>query len=124
MNWTYKQATGWIHDKHGLVRGQGFAGRDPHKNNPASESLKGLGPLPRGLYSMRFIGNTDTHGPFVIGLEPLDESVMFGRSGFLIHGDSMHAPGTGSHGCICAPLVVRQEIIADVLLGVKLLKVE
>jgi len=35
---------------------------------------------------------------------------MFGRSNFLIHGDSVVHPGTASEGCIIAARYIREDI--------------
>jgi hypothetical protein len=35
---------------------------------------------------------------------------MFGRDGFLIHGDSVEHPGTASHGCIIMSRAIREAI--------------
>jgi hypothetical protein len=59
-----------------------------------------VGPLPRGTYKMV---NWFEHHPKVgygaIELEPLDKSVMFGRSGFFIHGLNIANPLDSSRGC-------------------------
>jgi len=54
--------------------------------------------------------DTVTHGPYVLPLTPSLNNQMFGRSGFLIHGDSVVNPGTASEGCIILPRAVRQQI--------------
>jgi hypothetical protein len=38
---------------------------------------------------------------------------MFGRSGFLIHGDSIIRPGTASRGCIILAREIREQIAAS-----------
>jgi len=38
---------------------------------------------------------------------------MFGRRGFLIHGDSKLHPGTASKGCIILPRWARELIVKD-----------
>ena len=88
----------------------GYAGRGPHKNNPASEHIKGQGPLPRGDYR---IGPGFRHphlGPLAFPLEPHSSNEMHGRSDFLIHGDSMLNPGNASSGCIILPRQARGAI--------------
>jgi hypothetical protein len=35
---------------------------------------------------------------------------MFGRSGFLMHGDNIRLPGTASEGCIILPRDLREAI--------------
>ena len=55
--------------------------------------------------------DSDSHGPLVIPLFAMPENEMFGRSGFLIHGDSVEHPGNASEGCIIAAKVDRLGII-------------
>ena len=50
------------------------------------------------------------HGPFVLRLTPAPTNEMFGRDGFLIHGDSIEHPGSASHGCIILPRAIREAI--------------
>ena len=107
--WTYEQATGrFSHD--GVAVAFGYSGRDEGKNNPAMQYLQGIGPLPRGAYTIGDAVDTDTHGPCVMPLSHDASNEMFGRSGFLIHGDSIAAPGTASHGCIILPRAIRDLI--------------
>ena len=49
-------------------------------------------------------------GPFTILLEPAPGTDTLGRSAFRIHGDSVRAPGTASHGCIILPRAIRDHI--------------
>lgn len=78
----------------------GYSGKGNFKNDPNSEALHNRGPIPQGRY---FIGDpidTVTHGPYVLPLTPAPDNVMYGRSGFLIHGDSITDPGNASEGCL------------------------
>ena len=112
MPWIYHQATGKLFHDDKLVSAHGYAGHGMWKNNPGGEMLQDKGPLPRGTYriSNHFIHHP-TAGKHVLRLTPSTGNQMFGRSGFLIHGDSITAPGTASDGCIVLPLAVRQEIL-------------
>ncbi|MDN4629517.1 tlde1 domain-containing protein [Erwinia sp. PsM31] len=88
-----------------------YAGAPGYKNNPEDECLKDRGPLPRGKY--RIIGVPFTHhkaGRFTLRLEPDTGNSMCGRDGFLIHGDSIKAPGTASNGCIILDQKFRRKI--------------
>lgn len=51
-----------------------------------------FGPLPQGLYHMV----PHERDPNMVRLTPFESNIMFGRSGFLIHGRGQ----IGSHGCI------------------------
>ena len=94
----------WEHE------GWGYAGAADGKNNPEMQSVHNVGPLPVGLYDIGEPRNTPKHGPFVLPLTPHPENEMYGRSEFLIHGDSIAAPGTASEGCIIMNRIVRNHI--------------
>lgn len=100
--YTYEQSTGKLYSSisGGLV-GTGYAGSGVGKNNPAMQHLHNVGPLPRGMYTI--IGpprDTPLHGKYVLILIPDEGNEMYGRSGFLCHGDSIKEPGTASEGCM------------------------
>lgn len=96
----YSQSTGrWILDN-GHVLGVGYSGHGPGKNDSSYQACPNIGPIPVGTYT---IGQEYTHpekGPIVMRLTPDPKNQMFGRSGFLIHGDSIKMPGTASEGCL------------------------
>jgi hypothetical protein len=48
-----------------------------------------------------------------MALIPKEGTDTFGRSGFLIHGDSVAMPGTASHGCIILSRDLREQISAS-----------
>ena len=106
MAWIYEQATGKL-THNGLFVSFGYSGLEDGKNNPDMQTHIGLGPIPRGKYTIALIvdgeGNAVDYehkkAP-VMRLVPDAANDMFGRDGFLIHGDSISAPGTASHGCI------------------------
>jgi len=108
--WTYTQKTGAL-----LQDGQqvaiGYSGFDDGKNNPAMQAVVNVGPIPQGDWTI--VGppvNTLDHGPYVLHLQPAQGTNTFGRSGFLMHGDSIEAPGCASHGCIIMPRIVREQV--------------
>jgi hypothetical protein len=43
-------------------------------------------------------------------LNPAAATETFGRSGFLMHGDSKEHPGCASHGCVILPRAVREQV--------------
>lgn len=111
MTWTYKQATGELfHDDAQMPVATGYAGAGEGKNNPAMQTIHNVGPIPVGGYTIGDPSDTRTHGPYVLDLTPAPGNNMCGRSGFLIHGDSVVHPGTASEGCIIMPRVVRELI--------------
>lgn len=109
----YRQATGEIYAGDGTLLGKGYAGADHGKNRPDFQHSPNVGPIPQGRYHVGAPQDTETHGPFVLSLTPWDENQMYGRSGFLIHGDSKTAPGTASQGCIVLDRAIREKIAAN-----------
>ena len=104
----YSQGQGTLTAPDGTVA-HGYAGFGDGKNNPGMENVPDVGPLPRGIY--RIIGEPFDHprcGPFCLRLEPDTGNAMYGRAGFLIHGDNGH--GTASHGCIIMPRTMREQV--------------
>jgi hypothetical protein len=106
----FEQISGRLYDDAGELLGVGYSGFANGKNNPDAQSIHQVGPIPCGLYSMWAPRDSQTHGPFAIPLVPYPENEMFGRAGFLIHGDSVHAPGTASLGCIIQARDVREKV--------------
>jgi hypothetical protein len=113
--WTYIQKTGELLQD-GLHVALGYSGFDDPatgqegKNNPELENVEDVGPIPVGKYFIGSPHDTLTHGPFVLPLTPDAANEMFGRSAFLIHGDSVVDPGTASRGCIIMARKVRTEV--------------
>jgi hypothetical protein len=108
--WTYSQKTGEL-QQDGKHVANGYSGAAQGKNNPVLENIPNVGPIPRGDWTI--IGppeDTRDHGPYVLRLEPGQTTETFGRSDFLIHGDSKEHPGSASHGCIILPRGVREEV--------------
>lgn len=108
--WTYRQSDGLMLDPQGYPAGSGYSGAGNGKNKPDAQSIHNVGPIPRGAYHIQAPQNTVTHGPYVLPLLPDPANEMFGRYGFLIHGDSVVHPGTASEGCIIMPRDVRERI--------------
>lgn len=108
--WIYTQLNGAMAQNNLSPIAFGYSGSGPHKNNPGDEAVRGLGPLPCGFYTIQPPVDTTTHGPEVMWLTPDSTNVMFGRSEFGIHGDSVINPGTASEGCIILPRFARDRI--------------
>jgi hypothetical protein len=89
----------------------GYAGRGPGKNNPEAERLRNVGPLPRGSYLVYPPVYHPRLGPMAFLLHPVPTNAMYGRSGFLIHGDSPTKPGQASRGCIILGPAARAAIV-------------
>lgn len=110
MSWKYSQSQGRLWRPDGTVAGTGYAGAGEGKNNPKKQDVKNVGPLPRGAYSIVAVGTTNK-GAYCFKLIPDQVNQMFGRSGFMIHADSIKEPGTASEGCIVIPSAIRKTIL-------------
>ena len=108
--WFYEQATGDLRNDTGDLVETGYSGVGDGKNNPIMETEIGVGPIPRGLWYVGFPFNSGMHGPFCLRLTPDPATNLFGRSGFLIHGDSRTSPGNASRGCIVLSRDAREAI--------------
>jgi len=118
--WTYHQATGELLDRTNSTCGHGYSGNGECKNVSAAQFKHNQGPIPQGTYKIGEPFDTDMHGPFALPLKPGLDNVMHGRSGFLIHGDSILHPGNASDGCIVLDRAIREAIAAS---GDRLLEV-
>jgi len=110
---TYVIPSGELRDAENNVIGTGYSGKGSCKNDPTTCDLPNLGPIPPGLYKMGDPVDTVTHGPYVLSLDPSVDNKMYGRAGFLMHGDSVIEPGTASEGCIIMSRPTRQRAAAE-----------
>lgn len=109
--WVYHQCSGCLEDDKGLIVGVGYSGAEGSgKNIPRMQNVRNVGPIPQGIYAIGDPYDSQAHGPFVLPLIPGPTNEMFGRSGFLIHGDSLEHPGAASEGCIIMSRQIREEI--------------
>jgi hypothetical protein len=118
---TYDRKTGRWTNAEGVLLGIGFSGLDDGDgvlepgeglNAPEMEKVKGVGPLPAGVYWISVPFQHPVIGQFIMRLDPMPGTPMFGRSGFLIHGGSRKVAGT-SRGCIVLDRPVREAIRAS-----------
>lgn len=109
--WTWDQSAGLLTRAGKSWRGYSGAARG--KNNPAMQAAMGIGPIPRGRWTITGCRNSPNTGPRTLILMPDAGTETFGRSEFRIHGDSIARPGTASHGCIILPRAVRDAIWAS-----------
>lgn len=108
--WTYSQKSGEL-NQDGTKVATAYSGAGAGKNNPDMQHMHNVGPIPQGDWTITGPPqDTTTHGPYVLRLTPASETETFGRSGFLMHGDSNDHPGTASQGCIIAPRSVREKV--------------
>lgn len=112
----YAQSTGrlWLRDEATQEKaeslGRGYSGHPPYVNQTDAEALVARGPIPRGSYRLFGPFNHVRLGPVCFFLEPAKSNQMFGRSGFLIHGDNAMGSQTASHGCIILSRAIREKI--------------
>ncbi len=85
-----------------------YAGNGSGLNNPNAQNQHNVGPLPQGNYVVGAPNNR--RGPYTRPLTPDPSNNMFGRSGFLIHGDNAAQNNSASEGCIVAPRDCRSGI--------------
>ena len=111
--WLYEQSTGKLSSTESAFVAFGYSGADAGKNNPAMQSVRELGPIPHGIYAIGAPFDSLEHGPFALRLAPDAANEMFGRSGFLMHGDSHEHPGCASRGCVILPLEARRAVAAS-----------
>lgn len=78
-----------------------FSGHGDGYNNPSACDVKGVGPLPPGLYTC---GPLEAYhavlGPFIMALTNADGHESFGRGSFYVHGASAVHPELSSDGCV------------------------
>jgi RHS repeat-associated protein len=79
----------------------GYSGKGQGLNNPAAQNQPNVGPLPQGSYIVG--GTTNRRGPNTRPLIPDPSNNMYGRAGFLLHGDNAALNNTASEGCIIIP---------------------
>lgn len=108
--WVFEQSSGRMSDSLGRTLADGYAGNGAGKNNPAMQNVHQVGPLPVGLYTILAPEEGHPTGPYTLPLVPDATNVMFGRSEFRIHGDSLESPGNASDGCIVMPPEARRHI--------------
>lgn len=115
MSWQFKQSTGELSHNgepaNGVQKVFAYSGYKDGKNNPKFQDTHNVGPIPQGTW---YIGgppfSTTEHGPYVMHLTPASGTNTFGRSAFLIHGDSAAHPGEASRGCVIVPHNIRESI--------------
>lgn len=112
----YQQSTGRLYiqcdeTSDRALLGVGYAGRGTCRNNPQQQHVVNGGPLPRGMYTIGFPERHPRLGPLSFRLHPEATNVMFGRSGFFIHGDNK--TNDASTGCVILPKPLREIIAAS-----------
>lgn len=106
----YDQSDGHFYSPDGELLGTGYSGKKGWgRNNHSTQKEKGVGPIPCGAWK---ITGPESHVGLaapVFRLIPVQGTVDFGRSGFLIHGNSLD--NDASKGCIILTKPVRLDIL-------------
>lgn len=110
--WTYEQTTGDLYDDNGRKTANGYSGGNCGKNpeavnSPAFQTVRMVGPIPEGFYSIEAPRDDERLGPYVLDLTPDPANNMYGRSEFRMHGDNSEANRSASEGCIIMPRSMR-----------------
>jgi len=113
VSFTYEITTGRLYDPQGVLLGVGYSGASQYRNDATAQSLKALGPIPAGSYIVCQPVDSPVHGPFAMPLNPDPGNLMWNRDGFMLHGDSVRAPGTASEGCVIMSRDVREAVWAS-----------
>lgn len=112
MPWAYSQTSGSM-TFNGAGVATGYSGNGAGLNNPALQNDPDVGPIPQGNYTIGAAHADPEKGPVVMALTPDPANQMFGRDGFLIHGDNPEMNHTASKGCIILARPFRQQIAAS-----------
>jgi hypothetical protein len=111
--WQWDQSAGELRLNSKLIS-RGYSGNGRGKNNPSLQNIPSVGPIPRGRYKIGAPYKSERVGQYALPLDAIDAKPgddthqPTGRGAFRIHGDSVKAPGTASHGCIILPRNIRE----------------
>ena len=89
------------------IIGFGYSGHSANLNDIHKANIQGVGPLPAGTYIITEVYDDPKRGRHTCRLKAAIGNKMFGRDGFLIHGDTEAEAHEASDGCIIAPYWVR-----------------
>lgn len=108
MSWTYSQSTGLLSAADNSYSSTGYSGHGEGRNNPDMQNVSNVGPIPQGTYTVGKPYNDPEKGPCVMRLTPVAGDEMYGRSGFLMHGNNKK--NDASEGCIVTGPVTRVKV--------------
>lgn len=97
------------------VIGRGYSGRSKGLNDPRMMFVRGLGPIPCGVWDMALPYDHPNLGPNSIGLSPRKGTDVQGRTGFFIHGDNPKTDFSASSGCIVLDRNSRGKVACSLL---------
>lgn len=107
--WTYHQRSGELW-RNGVKVATGYSGIGKGLNNPDMQTVRAVGPLPRGKWRMEGVYNSAKVGPYAIILVPMDDTETFGRYAFRVHGDNSKGNKSASNGCLIFPRSIREKM--------------
>lgn len=107
MTWKYSQRTGRL-SLGNIHIATGYSGNGKGRNNPDMQHVRGVGPIPRGMYTISMPYKHPRLGPSVMNLDPMEGTDTLGRSLFRIHGNNIS--NNASNGCIVMGPAVRKAI--------------
>ncbi|GBQ94964.1 hypothetical protein AA23498_2160 [Acetobacter nitrogenifigens DSM 23921 = NBRC 105050] len=109
MVWIYNQASGEL-TRAGKFVEIGYSGHGDGKNKPSMQDKASIGPTPKGTYTFSAPFTHPHSGRYTMRLHPQTGTNTFGRSGFMIHGDSIRHPGEASEGCVIMSIKTRTQM--------------
>jgi hypothetical protein len=115
LSFEYRQSTGQFTGSQ--FAAQGYSGKWEGLNRPSLQSVKDIGPIPQGIYTIQRPQEDAKVGRVAMRLIPDPTNEMFGRGDFLIHGPHPNDNHDSSEGCIILPYEARLVIGAAVLEG-------
>ncbi|MEM5311264.1 tlde1 domain-containing protein [Paraburkholderia sp. JHI869] len=109
MPWVYSQSTGRL-TRNGVTTGTGYSGRGAGRNNGSMQRSRGAALIPRGTYTISAPFHHNHAGNYTMRLTPQLGTNTFGRSGFMMHGDSARHPDEASEGCVIQSYSARHQV--------------
>ena len=98
--------------------GYGYSGAVMALNDIHKSNIEMVGPLPAGTYVIENVYDDSRRGNHTCVLRPHPDNKMYGRSGFLIHGDTLSESHNASDGCIITTFAVRSMFMAQDIIEV------
>jgi hypothetical protein len=117
MSWTFETSTGGFYQPDSSLIAHGYSGGNCGKNpewvnNSESEQNHGA-TIPQGLYHRGVLVPHSQLGVDAIQLVPDQSTVLYGRSGFYVHGDNQDCNKSASEGCIILPHDIRMQFLSS-----------
>jgi hypothetical protein len=100
------------------IVGYGYSGQPSALNDIHRQNVQNVGPLPAGTYVINEIVDDIKRGKHTCVLVAAPTNKMYGRSGFLIHGDTEAEAHDASDGCIICPYLIRTMFMAQDIIEV------